>query len=156
MRHNKHIIRHALLALPARLLAKPAFVELLSDLGNQRVEATRNVLGGLAALAAVAPDVPVLVEATGLAVCADVRRSLAFVVAVVPFADRACDLDVGICADVEGGGRCRGGRGGVRGVVPGVAVAAAEIEQFEGALGACARGYVAGLLLGFSIMYLKV
>ena len=61
----------------------------------------------------------------------------AFVGAVVPFADGGGDLDFGFVFE-----RCGWVAGG--GFGPGEPVVAAEVEEFEGALGAVAGGDVAG------------
>lgn len=95
---------------------------LLPNLRNQRIQPVTDILGSLTPLTPIPPDIPVVAQAPRLAVGANLSRDPALVVAVVPFADRVCDLDVGVCADVEGGG---GGRGGRFVVVPWVAVAAA-------------------------------
>jgi hypothetical protein len=62
-------------------------------------------------------------------------RCEAFVVAVVPLGDAVCDFDICVCAGIEAGW-CGGGG-------PGEARFAANVEEFEGALGAGARGDVA-------------
>ena len=67
----------------------------------------------------------------------DLRARQAFVVPVVPFPDVVCELDLGFCADVGGGVV------GVGVLLPGQFVAAADVEEFEGAAGAVAGGYVA-------------
>lgn len=90
----------------------------LPQLRNQRIHPFRNVRRTLAPLAAIAPNVPVLPQAPGKAVFADGGRREAFVVPVVPFADRGGDLDVCGCL-------VRGEGGGGRGVGPRVAVFAA-------------------------------
>jgi hypothetical protein len=59
----------------------------------------------------------------------------AFIVAVVPFFDCFGDFDGRVGVACGGWGVCL--------VVPGVALAAAEVEEFEGALGAGAGGDVA-------------
>jgi hypothetical protein len=61
----------------------PLLPNLLYDL----IEARANVFGRLAAFAAVAPDVPIRVEAPLVAQIADLRGCEAFVVAIVPFRD---------------------------------------------------------------------
>lgn len=116
----------------------PTFMPLFAQLPDEVIQALRHVFRALAALAAIAPDVPVVAEAPGFAVGADVGADLALVVAVVPFTDGLANFNVCVCADVERGlGRAGGG------VVPWVVGAAAEVEEFEGALSACAGGYVA-------------
>jgi hypothetical protein len=102
MRHNQHIIRLALGSLPARILAKLLLVILFPQVANQLVKPPTHVLGRLAALAAVAPYVPVFIEPLGFAFGAYVGADFAFIVAVVPFADGVGDLDVRVCAGVEG------------------------------------------------------
>lgn len=148
MRHNQHIIREATLALPTRLLPKPALMPLLPDLRNQRIQPLRDILRALAALAAVAPYVPVPIQSALCPRLADLRGREALVVAVVPLADRGTYGYGGVCADVEG--RMRGFRWGF--LVPGVALAAADVEEFEGALGAVAGGYVAGSPMQVSML----
>jgi hypothetical protein len=102
MRHNQHIIRLALGPPPARTLAKLPLMILFPQVANQLVKPPTHVLRRLAALAAIAPYVPVFIEALGFAFGAYVGADFAFVVAVVPFADRVGDLDVRVCARVEG------------------------------------------------------
>jgi hypothetical protein len=70
-----------------------------------------------------------------LPLLADLWGRETLVDAVIPFADLRCDLYVGVCARVE--------RAGWGFLGPGEAFAAAEVEEFEGALGAGAWGYVA-------------
>jgi hypothetical protein len=62
-------------------------------------------------------------------------RCQSLVVAVVPFGDAVCDFDICVRAGIETGGRRGGG--------PGEARLAADVEEFEGALGAGAGGDVA-------------
>lgn len=72
-----------------------------------------------------------------------------FVGTVVPFADCVCDLDVCVCAAF--------GREESRGVIgPGILIAAAEIEEFEGALGAVAGGDVTGWVLANVVCLVRV
>jgi hypothetical protein len=62
-------------------------------------------------------------------------RCKTLVVTVVPFGDAVCDFDICVRAGIEAGG---GGGGGPR-----EARFAADVEEFEGALGAGAGGDVA-------------
>ena len=134
MRHNQHIIRLPLTSLPPRLLPKLTPMVLLPKLTYKRIQSFRHVFRAFTALAPVAPNVPVFAEAAVFAGLADLRGRFAFVVAVVPFANGLGDLYVCVCAWGETCGRV--------GFGPGVAGAAAEVEEFEGALGAGAWGDV--------------
>jgi len=64
----------------------------------------------------------------------DLSRGDAFIVSIIPFADVVCDLYFCVCADglVAVGST----------FFPGELLAAAEVEEFEGALGPAAGGYV--------------
>lgn len=115
--------------------AHGGLVPLAADLGDEAVEALRDLLGALSAGAAVAPNVPVGVEALLGAAAADLGARDALVVAVVPLADVVGDLDAG-AAD-EGARVLRAvGR-------PGEGVLDAEVEELKGALGALPGGDVA-------------
>ena len=120
-------------------------VVLEPDLADEGVDAGDNVRGGLAAGAAVGPDVPGRGVAGGGALGADLRRRDALVGAVVPLADQGRHGDFGVGAGRAGGGcgcgcGCGGGVGGLGRDLPGVRVVAAEVEEFERLLGAGAGG----------------
>jgi hypothetical protein len=129
MRHNKHI-------LLTPVLAKVVLVPFLAYLLYELVKPLLHIVRRLATLAPVAPDVPVGVETALGAQRADLRGCEALVVAVVPFAYE------GRYGGGGGGATVLWGRGG--GGFPGVAVAAVEVEELEGALGTVAGGDVAG------------
>jgi hypothetical protein len=137
MRHNQHIIRLALHPLPPTLLPQFTRVILLPQRRDQCVETLRYVRGRLAAGTAITPYIPIRVQTGGCALLAYSCRSFSFVVPVVPLADRLGDFNVRVGLAVEACVTVF-----VR-VVPGVPVAAAEVEELEGALGAGAGGDVA-------------
>ncbi len=116
-------------------------VVLFADLGDQTVHAADDVLGTLAAGTAVAPDVP-RPQPFLLAHLPDLGRRDAFVLAVVPLRDARFDRDTGVgfvfARALRGSSRSGGSGGGGMRFLPGVRVVAAEIEEFEGSLGAVA------------------
>ncbi len=116
-------------------------MEVLPDLGNERVQPLRNVRRRLAAGAAVLPDVPVARNALRCALRADFLGRDALVVTVVPLADGLRDLDARVAVAV-------GPRPlvlvDVAVLLPGQASGQAEVEELECALGSFARGNVAG------------
>jgi hypothetical protein len=75
-------------------------------------------------------------------------RCQTLVVAVVPFGNAVCDFDGCVCAGVEAGG-CGGGG-------PGEARFAADVEEFEGALGAGAGGDIAIVFTALVIMIFHI
>ncbi len=101
---------------------------------DQSVQPLRHLRGCLAPWTSIAPDVPDGLSGFFSAFF-DLGAGDALVFSVVPFPDVFCDLHFGVCADVEGV---------VSLVLPGEFVAAADVEEFEGAAGAVAGGYVAG------------
>ena len=132
MCHEQHITNRRLtLRFPNRPIVKTRPYVL-----DQPVQSVRHVRGRFPPRAPIPPYIPHLLPRFR-SLLFDLRARQAFVVSVVPFLDVVCDLDFGFCAYVAGwlvGG----------GVLPGEFVAAADVEEFEGAAGAGAGGYVAG------------
>ena len=117
-----------------------------ADVGDEPVHAPGDVLGGLAAGAAVPPDVPLpLAQALLPPHPADLGARDALVVAVVPLADVLRHLD----ARVAGGAGPAGCRGPVG--LPGQGLDA-QVEQLKGALGTLARGDVAVVCVSTCIL----
>ena len=95
MRHNQHILLNT-------LLPKTLLMPLLPYLSYKLVQPCAHIFRRLAALAPVAPDVPVGVEVARGAQLAYLGRGEAFIIAVVPFGDSGGYFDVGACAGVLG------------------------------------------------------
>lgn len=131
MRHEQHIAdRRLTLRFPNRLI-----VEARPYVLDQPIQPARHVRGRFPPWTPIPPYIPHLLPRVR-SLLLDLRARQAFVVAVVPFPDVVGDLDLCFCAYVGGGV-------GVMGVLPGRFVAAANVEEFEGAAGAGAGGYVA-------------
>ena len=130
MCHEQHIANRRLtLRFPNRLI-----VEARPYVLYQPIQPVRHVRGRLSPRAPIPPYIPNLLPRIR-SLLFDLRARQTFVVAVVPFPNVVGDLDLRFCAYVGGGV-------GVR-VLPGQFVAAANVEEFEGAAGAGAGGYVA-------------
>ena len=132
MCHEQHITdRRLALRFPNSLI-----VEARPYILDQPIQSVRYIRGRFSPRAPIPPYIPHLVPRTR-PLLLDLRARQAFVVSVVPFPYVVCDLDLCFCAYV-------GGCVGVRVLLPGEFVAAAKVEEFEGAAGAGAGGYVAG------------
>lgn len=105
MAHDEHVTR-AVVGGVAVLLWMVILHErrlvLGADGGDQPVQALGDLLGRLAAGAAIPPDVPVLAQALFLPPRADLFAGDALVVAVVPLADVLGDLDARIAGQARG------------------------------------------------------
>ena len=130
--HEQHITdRRLTLRFP-----NSPIVEARPYILDQPIQSVRHVRGRFSPRAPIPPYIPHLLPRFR-SLFLDLRARQAFVVPVVPFPYVVCDLDLCFCAYVAGW------LVGVR-VLPGQFVAAAYVEEFEGAAGAGAGGYVAG------------
>ena len=133
MRHEQHVTNRRLtFRFPNRLV-----VEARPDVFDQPIQSFRHVRRRFSPGASVPPYIPHLLPGL-FPLLFDLRARLAFVVPVVPFPYVSCDLHFCFCAYVAGS------LGVGVGVLPGEFVPAADVEEFEGATGASAGGYVAG------------
>jgi hypothetical protein len=124
MRYNEYIARFRLpIKRFLRVKFPPNFV-------YEIVHARRHGRGRVTRRTPIAPNIPVRSS-----LLPDLMRCKTLVVTVVPFGDAVCDFDICVRAGIEAGG---GGGGGPR-----EARFAADVEEFEGALGAGAGGDVA-------------
>ncbi len=111
----------------------------VADLRNQCVDPLYYVGGRFAAGTALRPDIPLLWQTLLFTLLTDLRGGDAFVVAVVPLCDLRGDSDAGVRA-----GRSRGEMFLVLGGgLPRERIVAADVKEFEGALGTGTRGDVA-------------
>ena len=102
---------------------------------NQSIQSFRHLRRRFPTWTSIPPDIPPLLLSRLLPLCFYLRARQAFVVAIVPFPDVGCDLHFCFRTYVAWS---------VMNVfLPGQFVPAANVEEFEGAAGAGAGGYVA-------------
>lgn len=107
-------------------------VEARSYVVDQLIQPFRDVRRRFSPWATIPPNIPHLLPGF-CSLLSYLRTRQAFVVSVVPFPYVFCDLHFCFCTYVAGS----------VGVLPGKFVAAANVEEFEGAASPGARGYVA-------------